>query len=182
MAKFTKEVFFSDRYMKAFRFAFGQHFWQVRKNKIQAPYISHLMAVSSLVMESGGSEDEAIAALLHDSIEDVDADQNTIVEMFGQNVLNIILEVTEDKELPKAERKESYARNIKKFSSSALRVSVADKLHNIRGYLMSPELWGQEQKHFYDLLLSSYVKRNLDCYVLKQMQEIVKVYLRLNLK
>lgn len=159
MAKFTKSPILTERFSQALTFAHKSHLPQVRKGDSEVPYIAHLLAVASLVLEAGGNEDEAIAALLHDVVEDVKVDPMVIHEKFGSSVSYIIFELTEDKTMPKTERKAAYANSILKMSVSALRVSVADKLHNIRCYALNPELWGEEQVDFYRQLLTNYGSR-----------------------
>ena len=105
----------SDRFKNAFNYAFDKHQNQNRKGT-DIPYISHLMAVSGLVMEHGGNEDEAIAALLHDVVEDQGGTEmlEEIREMFGESVAEIVegcsdsfSDDPEDK-LPWKERKQAY--------------------------------------------------------------------------
>lgn len=162
MAKFTDTPILSDRFAQALTFAHNVHLHQIRKGEIEVPYISHLLAVASLVLESGGSEDEAIAALLHDVIEDVGVSAVDIESKFGTKVKIIVLELTElNKSLPKSVRKAFYVDSVLSMSESAARVSVADKLHNIRCYALSPELWGEEQRDFYAQLIPNYQRRNI---------------------
>lgn len=161
MAKFTNTPLLGDRFTQALTFAHQAHILQVRKGEIEVPYISHLLAVCSLVLESGGSEDEAVAALLHDSIEDVEVHPRLIREMFGDNVWLIVKELSEDKALIKSERKKIYAQSVLEMSESAVRVSIADKLHNLRCYRSNPELFGEEQHDFYAALIPNYERREI---------------------
>lgn len=160
MAKFTDNPILTDRFTQALVFASQIHSSQIRKGSIEVPYISHLLAVASLVLESGGNEDEAIAALLHDSIEDVQVDPELIKEKFGDRILGIVQELTENKAWAKSERKHLYVQSILKMSASAVKISIADKLHNIRCYGINPELWGKEQHDFYRSLLDNYEQRH----------------------
>lgn len=75
MAKFTDSPLLTARYTQAVNLILDRHSKQIRKGHIECPYISHLFTVSSLVLEAGGNEDEAIAALLHDAVEDVNCCQ-----------------------------------------------------------------------------------------------------------
>lgn len=162
MPKFTDTPILTDRFAQALTFAHSAHLHQIRKGVIEIPYVSHLLTVASLVLESGGSEDEAIAGLLHDCIEDVGVNPDDIEEMFGSVVRRIVLELTElDKKLPKSVRKTFYADSVLSMSESAVRVSIADKFHNIHSYALSPELWGQEQRDFYAQLLPNYRQCNI---------------------
>jgi (p)ppGpp synthase/HD superfamily hydrolase len=126
----------SEKFIQAVDHANEAHKGHMRKGT-QIPYISHLMAVASLVMESGGSEDEIIAALLHDAVEDCGGKPvlDKIKKRFGQSVASIVDDCTETYEDPKPPwkgRKESYISHIKEGSPSVRLVSCADKLHNVR--------------------------------------------------
>lgn len=131
----------TPRFTEAISFAAQLHRNHVRKGT-SIPYISHLLAVCSLVLEHGGSEDQAIAALLHDAIEDqaerfggAEHLQNWIETHYGQNVLEIVLACTDADIIPKPpwrERKEAYIKHIRHMPEDARLVSMADKLHNAR--------------------------------------------------
>lgn len=129
----------SERFEQAFQFAFEIHRAQLRKGN-QVPYIAHLMAVASLVLEDGGSEDEAIAALLHDAPEDQGGRPvlEQIRRRFGENVARIVDGCTDTYETPKPawrERKERYLSHLRHAAADVRRVSLADKLHNARSLL-----------------------------------------------
>lgn len=83
MAKFTDKSILSDRFDCALIFASQAHRMQIRRGT-EAPYISHLLQVCGLVLESGGNEDEAVSALLHDAVEDVDISLKLITDQFGK--------------------------------------------------------------------------------------------------
>ena len=128
----------SDKFVQAVSFANKAHKGQVRKGT-NIPYISHLMAVASLVLEGGGSEDETIAALLHDAVEDGGGEPvlDEIKKRFGQNIASIVDGCTETYENPKPPwkgRKESYIAHIKEANPSVKLVSCADKLHILRSF------------------------------------------------
>src|SRR5918996_879783 len=119
---------------EAFRYAHDVHAAQTRKGTM-SPYISHLMGVSSIVIDDGGSEDEAIAALLHDAAEDHGGRQRLedIRERFGEAVARVVEDCTDSWETPKrpwAARKEAYVRHARHLPAASLRVSAADKVHN----------------------------------------------------
>lgn len=104
------------------------------------PYIAHLLSVAALVLEAGGDEDEAIAALLHDAVEDQGGipTRNQIRQRFGDRVVAIVDGCTEFDTLPKPpwqERKIRYLENLRHASPAVRRVSLADKLHNARSLL-----------------------------------------------
>jgi hypothetical protein len=117
------------------------HSNQVRKGS-QTPYLSHLLGVCSLVLDDGGDEDEAIAALLHDAVEDQGGQKTLrrIRQQFGERVANIVEACSDTDVIPKPPwraRKEAYIVHLHdpKLPPGALRVSLADKLHNARAIL-----------------------------------------------
>jgi hypothetical protein len=126
-------------YQDALGYAIRLHAGQTRKGT-DIPYISHLLAVSATVLEFGGTEDEAIAALLHDAIEDAGghAARAQIAERFGERVAQIVDGCSDDspeaggKKKPWRVRKNAHVNHLKKASSSVLLVTAADKLHNVR--------------------------------------------------
>lgn len=127
------------RFDQAFLLASQLHLSQLRKGTT-IPYLSHLLCVTALVLEDGGSEDEAIAALLHDSVED-QGGQATLTEIrrrFGEQVAGWVMELSDTDAIPKPpwrERKEDYLAHLANASPEALRISLADKLHNARSIL-----------------------------------------------
>jgi (p)ppGpp synthase/HD superfamily hydrolase len=129
-------MYLSRYYGVALEFAHEFHVNQLRKGSTVA-YTSHLIAVSSLVLEDNGTEDEAIAGLLHDAIEDQPQKnpEYHIQRLFGDNVLEIVKGCTDSWQTPKLpwrERKEAHLKKLMSASESVLRVSIADKLHNLR--------------------------------------------------
>jgi len=137
---------YTPRLIQAFQFAAQEHKCQLRKGT-KIPYISHLMSVSALVMENGGDEDQAIAGLLHDVIEDADPPSSvaqireSILEQFGPRVLALVEGCTDGeadeggKKAPWRERKEAYIAHLKNEPTELLLVSCCDKLHNARAIL-----------------------------------------------
>jgi (p)ppGpp synthase/HD superfamily hydrolase len=124
----------TGRFDEAVRYAREVHAEQMRKGT-NTPYIAHLLGVASIVLDDGGSEDEAIAALLHDAAEDHGgrARLEEIRARFGDAVARIVEDCTDSWETPKkpwAERKLAYAEHARTLSPSSLRVSAADKVHN----------------------------------------------------
>lgn len=124
----------SNRFDNAFRYAHEVHAAQQRKGT-NAPYIGHLMGVTSIVLDDGGTEDEAIAALLHDAAEDHGgrARLEDIRVRFGDAVARIVEDCTDAWDTPKppwAERKRAYVQHARKLPRPSLRVSAADKVHN----------------------------------------------------
>jgi (p)ppGpp synthase/HD superfamily hydrolase len=130
----------TERFEFALVYANRLHAHQVRKVG-GVPYITHLLSVAALVLESGGNEDEAIAALLHDAVEDQGGAQTreAIRQQFGDEVVMIIDGCTESDTIPKPPWRERKLRSLEKLrqaSPSVRRVALADKLHNGRSLLM----------------------------------------------
>jgi (p)ppGpp synthase/HD superfamily hydrolase len=127
------------RLQRAFRYAAEKHAGQARKQSA-VPYLSHLMAVASLVLEAGGDEDMAIAALLHDVVEDCGGRPRLreVRKQFGERVAKIVEGCTDSFGEPKPEwlaRKKDYLREVKQADVKTRLVSAADKLHNVRTIL-----------------------------------------------
>ena len=128
-----------SRYEQAFVLAADLHREQERKGS-GVPYLSHLLAVSAAVIEHGGDEDEAIAALLHDAVEDQGGPETRerIRQRFGDRVIEIVDGCTDTDEVPKPpwrERKEAFIESLPEASESVHLVVAADKLHNSRATL-----------------------------------------------
>lgn len=127
-------------FVEAFTYAAALHGEQRRKGT-EIPYLSHLLAVAAIVLEHGGTETQAIAALLHDAIEDHPRDGRTreeIRDRFGEDVLAIVEACTDnrgDPEPPWRVRKERYLGHLPDTATDARLVSVADKVHNARAIL-----------------------------------------------
>ncbi len=129
----------SCRFQHALTLAVGLHDGQPRKGT-SIPYISHLLGVASLVLDNGGDEDEAIAALLHDAIEDQGGSETReeIRRRFGDRVVEIVDGCSDTDSTPKPpwlERKKAYLTHLRNASASVLLVSAADTLHNARAIL-----------------------------------------------
>jgi (p)ppGpp synthase/HD superfamily hydrolase len=127
------------RLQQAFRYAAEQHAGQTRK-QTAVPYLSHLLAVASLVLEAGGDEDLAIAALLHDVVEDCGGMPRLreIRRRFGARVARIVEGCTDsfsDPKPPWLERKRAYLARLKREAAETRLVSASDKLHNVRTVL-----------------------------------------------
>ncbi len=146
-----RSVFHHD-FERALTFATRLHAAQTRKQS-EVPYIAHLMSVAALVLEYGGNRDEAIAGLLHDSIEDqgvrfrggVTALKETIAREFGAQVLRIVEGCTDSETEPKPPwraRKEAYIRHVAGECDSVRLVSCADKLHNARSIVADLRVLG----------------------------------------
>jgi (p)ppGpp synthase/HD superfamily hydrolase len=127
------------RFLGAFSFAAEKHSGQVRKAST-IPYVTHLIGVASLVLEAGGDEDLAIAALLHDVVEDCGGAPmlKEVRRLFGSRVAKVVDGCTDADTYPKPpwrERKEKYIQRLKKENADTRLVSAADKLNNVRSIL-----------------------------------------------
>lgn len=144
----TPEPLLDDRFEAALVMAYRLHRSQVRKGS-PVPYVAHLLSVAALVLEDGGDEDEAIAALLHDAVEDQGGSvtRELVRVTFGDRVCEIIDGCTESMVQPKPpwkERKLLHLEKVVTASVSVRRVTMADKLHNIRSLLADYERFGEK--------------------------------------
>jgi (p)ppGpp synthase/HD superfamily hydrolase len=162
------------RFLRAFHFAAEKHAGQTRKAST-TPYLAHLMGVASLVLEFGGDEDLAIAALLHDVVEDCGGAPmlTEVRRRFGSRVAKIVEGCTDsdtDPKPPWRERKETYIRHLKHADAETRLVSAADKLNNVRSILsdyreVGESIWdrfngGREGTlWYYRALLEEFVRR-----------------------
>jgi len=127
------------RFERALLFANRKHAGQIRKGT-PAPYISHLMGVAGLVLEAGGDEDLAIAALLHDVVEDCGGAPmlREVRRRFGKRVAHVVEGCTDTDQNPKPpwrQRKETYIKHLRTANADVRLVSAADKVHNLRHIL-----------------------------------------------
>lgn len=137
----------SERFTAALTYATELHAKQVRKGS-GVPYIAHLLGVASIALEHGANEDEAIASLLHDAIEDQGGatTREEIRQRFGENVTAIVDACTDADTTPKPpwkQRKEAYIAHIPTASPSVLLVSAADKLYNAQSILRDYRIVGE---------------------------------------
>jgi (p)ppGpp synthase/HD superfamily hydrolase len=141
----------TGRFTEAVRWASHLHADQARKGT-RIAYVSHLLGVSSLVLEDGGTEEEAIAGVLHDAIEDCHVAEAEIRARFGAPVAEIVVACSEDRDAARDQdweaRKRRYLDHLQdpELPAEALRVSAADKLHNARSILSDlrehgPSMW-----------------------------------------
>lgn len=139
---------FGARFEAALGYACRLHATQLRKGS-DTPYVAHLLAVTAIVIENGGAEDEAIAALLHDAIEDQGGEpvRREIEARFGANVLAIVEGCTDTDQTPKPPwraRKEAHLARLERATSSVALVAAADKLHNLRSLVADYAAHGDE--------------------------------------
>jgi GTP pyrophosphokinase len=137
------------RFRDAFDYAFELHELRgrQRRKRSEVPYVAHLLGVAALVLEHGGDEDQAIAALLHDAVEDQGgrAVLEEIRRRFGEEVARIVADCTDADEEPKPPwrpRKEQFLASLPAMSGRSLLVVAADKLHNARAILGDHRLLG----------------------------------------
>ena len=141
-----------DQLMDAIIFAANKHQGQVRKDADHSPYITHPLAVSRAIAEIGGVGDTLVykAAILHDTIEDTNTTEEEIRLRFGEEVLQVVLEVTDDKSLNKMERKQRQVMHAPNLSYPARIIKLADKIINCQDILKSPpEGWTLQRRRDY---------------------------------
>ena len=137
---------------KAILFAIGKHEGQIRKDAERSPYITHPLLVAQALLEIGDVQDPPtlIAAILHDTLEDTKTTEVEIREAFGEEILQIVLEVTDDKSLEKMARKRLQVVHAPSISDKAKVIKLSDKLVNCRDILNSPpEDWPMERRREY---------------------------------
>jgi len=135
----TEKTELTEQFETAFQFAKRLHSRQMRKGT-NIPYLAHLLGVTALVIEDGGDEDQAIAALLHDAVEDQGGMRvlEEIRDLFGDRVAFIVEGCTDSFQTPKPAwkvRKENYLAHLSEANEDVRRVSLADKLYNARSIL-----------------------------------------------
>lgn len=138
--------------IRAAAFAAHKHRDQRRKDAAASPYINHPLALADVLANEGGIEDVDVlcAALLHDTIEDTETTAEELQRKFGSKITSIVLEVTDDKSLPKVERKRLQVEHAGHSSHEARLVKLADKICNLRDILASPPAdWSSERKQQY---------------------------------
>ncbi|MGE3801593.1 MAG: HD domain-containing protein [Candidatus Kapaibacterium sp.] len=138
--------------LRATLFAATQHREQRRKGAGATPYVNHVVDVATLLATVAKVEDLAIlqAALLHDTVEDTETTFEHIEELFGSDVRFLVEEMTDDKTLPKAERKRLQVEHAPGMSSRGKLIKIADKISNIRDIIHRPPPdWSIERRRAY---------------------------------
>jgi len=127
-------------FLKALNFSAGKHRHQRRKDTAASPYINHPIEVANILWTVGGVYDEMtiIAAILHDTIEDTDTTPEEIRLGFGEDVLALVMEVSDDKNLPKPERKQNQINHSPHLSWRAKQIKLADKICNVHDMAFAP--------------------------------------------
>jgi guanosine-3',5'-bis(diphosphate) 3'-pyrophosphohydrolase len=141
-----------NKLVEAASFAAKRHTGHHRKGDTKEPYINHPLEVANLIANVGGVDDidVLIAAILHDTVEDVGVKKEEIVELFGDRVAGIVVEVTDDKSLPKAERKQLQVEHAPHLSREAKLVKLGDKISNIADVTDNPPSdWSVERRREY---------------------------------
>ena len=140
ISRYTQHMNHTPQIKKAIQFAARKHHGQMRKERDQLPYITHLFSVALLVAEDGASDDVITAALLHDTLEDTDATRGEIVSAFNEHVATLVESVSEISRhdgvrLNWKARKTRYLARLEKASSDAVLIATADRIDNIESML-----------------------------------------------
>jgi len=138
--------------LEALAFSATRHRHQKRKGKLASPYINHPIDVALILVRDGGVTTAPVltAALLHDTIEDTDTTHDELTARFGPEVANIVLEVSDDPRLPKAERRRRQEVGAPSLSYGAKLVRIADKISNVRDLVDDPpSTWGIRPRREY---------------------------------
>ncbi len=139
-------------FIKAIRFASEKHKDQRRKGKEASPYINHPILVADILWSIGGIRDYKvlISAILHDTVEDTNTSPDDIESIFGKDIRKIVEEVTDDKSLPKMDRKRLQIETASHKSLEAKLVKLGDKISNIQDILKNPPVdWSIERRNEY---------------------------------
>ena len=175
----------TDRYKSALDYALRVHAQHTRKGG-NIPYFSHLIGVSSLVLEYEGDEDQAIAGLLHDVIEDCGIEHKPIIQTkFGDRVLQIVMDCTDSTESNKLDwkhRKQAYIASLDGKADCSLLVSCCDKLHNARSIdrdysILGEDLWERFNSNksdiawYYKALTDKFLHREISA--AKELESVV---------
>ena len=125
---------------KALAFATEKHKNHTRQDKEKSPYIVHPIAVRHILSDVGGVEDPEVlaAALLHDTIEDTETTVDELIDNFGERVCSLVQEVTDDKTLPRLQRKQRQIDHAKEISEGAALIKLGDKISNVTDITNTP--------------------------------------------
>jgi guanosine-3',5'-bis(diphosphate) 3'-pyrophosphohydrolase len=141
-----------NKLIEAASFAAQRHTGHHRKGEAKEPYINHPLEVANLLANVGGVDDidVLIAGILHDTVEDVGVKKEEIIDRFGDRVSGFVMEVTDDKGLPKQERKRLQVEHAPHLSPEAKQIKLADKISNITDITKSPPAdWSLEKRREY---------------------------------
>ena len=148
----TAPPFDAAALLRALRFSAERHSDQRRKDPSASPYVNHPIAVAELLARVGGVTDATTltAAILHDTVEDTETTAEELEGAFGADVRAVVAEVTDDKSLPKAERKRLQIEHAPHLSARAKRIKIADLACNVRDLASSPPAdWPRERRRAY---------------------------------
>lgn len=138
--------------LKALTFAAHKHRDQRRKDKESSPYINHPIALANILCNEGHISDIAVicAALLHDTVEDTDTTAEELEREFGAGIRDIVMQVTDDKSLEKAVRKQHQIEHAAHICDQAKLVKLADKISNLRDMVNNPpSTWDLQRRQEY---------------------------------
>jgi (p)ppGpp synthase/HD superfamily hydrolase len=167
--------------MDAIHFAAEKHQTQIRKDQFHTSYLNHLLSVAHQLIDVGKvrNHEIIIASLLHDTLEDTTTSYQELISHFGKRVADFVQEVTDEKNLPKEERKRRQIESASLKSAGAAQIKLADKWDNLHDLLKSPPLgWSEERiRAYFDwaqkvIQALPWVNTNL----LRAAQEVIKEY------
>ena len=185
----NNQIFLGPKFEEALIFANRIHAQQKRK-ATGAPYMAHILGVTASVLEDGGSEEEAIAALLHDAAEDQGGEEIllTIREKFGEKVEQIVRECSDTLVSPKPpwkERKENHLHVVETALPETLRIMQADKVYNARNLQRTlieqgPQTWqnfkgGREGTLWYFRQMHGLLSRTRSGYLIEELARLIEV-------
>ena len=138
----------SQLILRTVHFAAEKHSQQKRKDKDKSPYINHPIAVAQALSSIGKINDPEIivAALLHDTLEDTKTTTKELIEKFGERVCKLVREVTDDKSLPKDERKQRQIDHAKEISKDAALIKLGDKISNVTDIINTPPIDWEDKR------------------------------------
>jgi guanosine-3',5'-bis(diphosphate) 3'-pyrophosphohydrolase len=148
----TERLVYAQNLLKALEFAAEKHRDQRRKGVEASPYINHPIQVAQVLATFGQVDDltTLMAAILHDTIEDTDTTKADLDKLFGNDVGEVVSEVTDDKSLPKQERKRRQVEHTPHLSDRARQIKIADKICNVRDIGSRPPAdWNDERRKEY---------------------------------
>jgi (p)ppGpp synthase/HD superfamily hydrolase len=195
MSQRTTTPVLGEAFSRALLFAVAKHGTQVRKGG-EIPYLGHLLSVTGLVIEAGGTEEQAVAALLHDAVEDAENGSGPAVlaqirAEFGYQVADMVAACSDTDEDPKPPwklRKQHYIDGLANKSDGAVLVSLADKLDNARAILRDlrvhkDALWQRfsvtdpyEHLWYYESLLENFKARRPDCPMVDELGRVIDAW------
>ena len=135
--------------LKAAHFAAKKHRDQRRKDEDASPYINHPISVAKIISEIGNVEDPEVlaAALLHDTLEDTETTVEELIDNFGQRVCSLVQEVTDDKTLPRLQRKQRQIDHANEISEGAVLIKLGDKISNVTDIAnIPPTNWDRNRR------------------------------------